>query len=86
MDEYISTKEARKILGVATATLINWDNKGKVVTSRTPQGRRIYNKQSILDIANVHKIVIQKQTICYARVSSKKQMDDAPRTFLNSEF
>ena len=78
-NEYISAKEARKILGVATATLINWDNQGKVITSRTPQGRRIYDKKDILRIATGNQIVVKKQTICYARVSSKKQMDDLER-------
>lgn len=79
MDVFISTKETRKLLGVATATLINWDNKGKTGTSRTPQGRRIYNKKDVLAIANSNQIIVKKQQICYARVSSKKQMDDLER-------
>jgi len=77
-EEFISAKEARRLLGVATATLINWDNQGKITTSRTPSGRRIYSKQEVLKFSSSNQSVVKK-TICYCRVSSKKQMDDLER-------
>ena len=79
MNEYLPTKEVRKILGVTTPTLINWANSGKVRFVKSPSGQRIYNKQDIFSIAGIDKTVKPKRKICYCRVSSKKQTDDLER-------
>ena len=79
MNEYISTKETRKILGVTTQTLINWDKTGKIDTTKSPTGQRPYNKQSVYSIANINRVASVKKQVCYCRVSSKKQMGDLTR-------
>lgn len=79
MNEYLPTKEVRKILGVTTPTLINWDKTGKIRTIKSPTGTRLYDKQDVYSIAGIDKINDIKKKICYARVSSKKQMDDLKR-------
>jgi putative resolvase len=79
MDEYLSTKEVRKILGVTTQTLINWNKTGKINTIKSPSGARLYNKKDIYNIIGIDKIIEPKKCYCYARVSSKKQMDDLER-------
>lgn len=86
--EYISTKEARKILGVTQPTLVSWSKENKIRIFTTPTGRRHYNKQDIYNISNCPKTVSQKRKIAYCRVSSKKQMDDLERQkeFLKSQF
>ena len=88
MNEYISTKETRKLLGVTTQTLINWDKTGKVNTIKSPTGARLYNKQNIYSIAGIDKNLNIKKKICYCRVSSRKQMDDLGRQqdFFRSKY
>jgi predicted site-specific integrase-resolvase len=48
----------------------------------------MYHKQDIYDIMGRNTVVEEKQKIIYARVSSKKQMDDLERQtdFLKSRF
>ena len=45
MNEFLSIKETRKLLGVTTPTLRRWAETGKVRFSETPTGRKLYNKQ-----------------------------------------
>lgn len=42
-DRYITTAKAREQLGVATLTLHNWEAAGKIETTKTPGGHRLYN-------------------------------------------
>ena len=77
--EFISTKEARKIIGVTTPTLRKWADEGEIRFSTTPSGRKIYNKQDIFNIAGMSKKASNARKIAYCRVSSKKQMDDLER-------
>jgi predicted site-specific integrase-resolvase len=86
--EFVSTKTARKLLGVTTATLINWSNQDKIGHRQSPSGRRIYDKQDIQDIVGVPHATGIQQSICYARVSSSKQMDDLDRqiNFFKSRY
>lgn len=51
--EYVSTKEAKKILNLCTKTLQNYDNLGKIKTIRTPGNRRLYNVQKYLEENNL---------------------------------
>jgi len=77
--EYISTKEARILLGVSIDTLRSWDKQGKVNTIRTPSGYRKYSKQDIYNILGWDVPTPEKRKIAYCRVSSKKQADDLVR-------
>jgi len=47
-DGFISTKETRKLIGVTTATLINWSKEGKIGFIIGPSGVRLYNKKDTL--------------------------------------
>jgi len=78
-EEYISIKETRKILGVTTETLRQWNKTGKVRAVKSPSGRRLYNKKDIYNIANRNLPNKQIRKIAYCRVSSKKQNDDLER-------
>lgn len=77
--EFISTKEARQIIGVTTPTLRKWAETGKIRFSTTPSGRKIYNKQDIYSIAGGTPKKFEIRKIAYCRVSSKKQVDDLER-------
>lgn len=85
---YITTGEARHILNVTTQTLRLWASKNQVRTIRTPSNQRRYHKQDIYNIAGRDYDHEKKTKILYARVSSKKQMDDLQRQtdFLQSKF
>lgn len=88
-NQYLSTKETRKILGVTTQTLINWDKSGKIRTSISPCGFRIYNKQDVLSIISGDKTPREKpKKYIYCRVSSRNQMDDLQRQIdsIQSEY
>jgi DNA-binding transcriptional MerR regulator len=83
-NEYINTKNAVLLLQVTPKTLRLWDKEHKIRTIRTPSGIRRYNKQDIQNILDGGCFTqkngnTEKQKICYARVSSQKQMDDLDR-------
>lgn len=77
--KYISTKKARKILGVTAQTLRNWDASGKIRTAKSPSGLRLFNLEDIQSITGSDTTVFLKEKICYCRVSSRKQVDDLER-------
>jgi len=77
--EYINTAEAREILKVTTPTLRSWAKQNKIRTTRTPSNIRLYNKQDVYGIVGWTVPCTEKERIVYARVSSKKQMDDLGR-------
>ena len=79
MDELITTKTARQLLGVTPDTLRSWAKKGKIRASRTPSNHRLYYKQDILRIAGLIVPDKKKKKIVYCRVSSSKQKDDLER-------
>jgi len=45
---YVSCKEASKILGVHFQTLRNWDKQGKIKTIRSPGGTRYYDVKDFI--------------------------------------
>jgi len=56
--------------------LINWEKKGVLKAYRTPGGVRRYKKEDIEKLLGLYDEKQQEQkgkTICYARVSTKKQ-------------
>jgi predicted site-specific integrase-resolvase len=78
-DRFISTKETRKLLGVTTKTLVNWDKAGKINTIKSPSGIRLYSLKDIQDILGCSVPIEPKKKIAYCRVSSQKQKDDLER-------
>lgn len=92
-DEYVTTKKAVGLLQVTPKTLRIWDKENKIRTIRTPSGIRRYNLEDIQNILNSNvspkeKTKENKQKVCYARVSSQKQMDDLNRQkdFFRTQF
>ena len=87
-DEYISVKEAKEITSMSTQTLRLWDKQGKIRSLRTPSNRRMYHKQDVCNAVGRTVSSTKKKKVVYARVSSKKQMDDLERqkTFLSIQF
>ena len=53
--EYISGKEATKILGVQRHTLYKYDREGLIKTIRSPGGKRFYNVKEYLRNNNIIK-------------------------------
>lgn len=87
-DEYITSQKARQILQLTSKTLRIWSEEGKIRSIRTPSNIRRYSSHDIQRIINSSITPNKKQKICYARVSSKKQMDDLERQkdFFRSKF
>jgi predicted site-specific integrase-resolvase len=79
MDDYVPTKTARKLLGVTSQTLRNWDEKGKINAVFTPSGVRLYSRKDICNILRIPYTSTEKRKVAYCRVSSNKQKDDLER-------
>lgn len=87
--EFVSGKEASRILGVHQRTLYQWDKKGEIETIRTLGNKRLYNvKKYLQDHIKVTNLCEnldeldnkeEKLNICYVRVSTTGQKDDLER-------
>ena len=78
--KYYSSKTVTQILGVTAQTLRNWDKEGKLKPSYVKSnGYRYYSEESILAYTQERKTKKNLNVIGYARVSSKKQLDDLER-------
>ena len=78
--KYYSSKTVTKLLGVTAQTLRNWDKENKLKpTYVKSNGYRYYSEESILAYTQERKTKKNLNVIGYARVSSKKQLDDLER-------
>ncbi len=87
--EYINSSQARKLLDITTATLRSWSEKDKIRSIRTVSNHRLYNREDIYNILGRNPTPVStRRKYIYARVSSKKQMDDLQRQidFLRTKF
>ena len=80
---YVSPKEATRILGVSERTLRRWEEIGKIKTIRTSGNQRRYDVAGYTTSAGG-----DRATILYARVSSPKQKQDLNRQceYLRSRY
>ena len=78
-DEYICVQKAKEIASVSSQTLRSWTEKNKIRSIRTHTNRRKYHQQDLLYLVGRTNIDTKKKKICYARVSSKNQMDNLQR-------
>lgn len=91
-EQFVSGKEASKILGVHQRTLYQWEEKGQIETIRTPGNKRLYNVKKYLEISKCKEIPIEdckdldeldksqeRLNICYVRVSTVNQKNDLER-------
>jgi predicted site-specific integrase-resolvase len=81
---FVTVGQASVITGLDSQTIRKLADNSSIVCYRTPAGQRRINLQSIQDMctSNLHdkkEQTIQKQNFIYARVSTKKQMDDLSR-------
>ena len=86
--EYVSSQEACKLFQVSISTLRRWDNEGKIDTYRTAGKQRRYSTQLLTKTNNTITNDVQKQKICYCRVSSTHQKNDLQRQkeYLKSKY
>jgi len=85
---YIDSREACEFFQVSISTLRKWDREGKIDTYRTPGKHRRYSTQLSTKISRNIVTDVQKQKICYCRVSSPHQKNDLQRQkeFLQSKY
>ena len=77
MSERLYTiKEAKKLLGVTTWTIQQWDRQGKIKCVRTVGGRRRIPESEIKRILGLKE---ERAVVGYARVSSTAQKGDLER-------
>jgi len=81
---YISVGKAALLTGLDSQTIRKMADTSKILCYRTPSGQRRINLQNIQEMCsnNLHdqkKQTIQKENFIYARVSTKKQLDDLSR-------
>lgn len=87
-NSYVSTAKALKVFNISRSTLYRWDAKGKIHVIRTPSGVRKFSVKDIRNIIHGDSPPPEKTKIAYARVSSRKQVDDLERQkeFLQLQF
>ena len=78
LDMKTSIGKAAKELGVSRDTLRRWEKAGKITVERTVKGHRRYNIATLLG-TSPRKVLTEKKTVAYARVSSHDQKEDLLR-------
>jgi putative resolvase len=81
---YVSVGKAARFTGLNPQTVRKMADEASIVCYKTPSGQRRISLQSIQElctssIPHQKKYKVQKQNFVYARVSTKKQMDDLSR-------
>lgn len=69
-------KDFAELLGVSVKTLQRWDREGTLRANRTPTDRRYYTYEQYLQFKGVHTEQDIRQTVIYARVSTRNQKED----------
>jgi predicted site-specific integrase-resolvase len=83
-NDFVPIKMAQKITGLGQETLRKYADKNEIECYSTPSGQRKFNKKSLFEFISGSNDDLQVQSISkknylYARVSSKKQVDDLSR-------
>jgi len=81
---FVTVGEASRLIGLEAQTIRKMADKASIICYKTPSGQRRINLQSIQEFCSdatldKKKSLIQKENFIYARVSTKKQMDDLSR-------
>ena len=69
-------KDFAELLGVSVKTLQRWDRDGILKANRTPTDRRYYTYDQYLQFKGIQTENDIRDTVIYARVSTKNQKDD----------
>ena len=64
-------KEFAELIGISVKTLQRWDRKGVLKANRTPTDRRYYTYDQYLQFKGIKTEQDMRQTVIYARVSTK---------------
>jgi predicted site-specific integrase-resolvase len=79
-DKYISPSRLTKQFDITSGALRLWAESGKIRFLRpNGTGRRIYNIEDVKRIFDIEEDIVERKTICYARVSSSHQKEDLQR-------
>ena len=85
-ENFVTIANASLLTGLSPQTLRKMADEKKISCFKTPGGQRRFNKQSLSQLChpdlsheNTQQVIIQKKKFLYARVSTKKQMDDLSR-------
>jgi len=79
---FVTTKAAKKALGVQEDALLNWAEEGLIPSIRTPGNHRRYNISEFIRLrgnTQAKEVLQEKESICYCRVSSHGQKEDLER-------
>lgn len=79
MNEQLTLSKASKILGVTTKTLRNWDDAGKIKTTRTTGNHRRISIEEINRLKGKTQNSSRNKTLAYCRCSAKKQEENLER-------
>ena len=79
MTEQLTLSKASKIIGVTTKTLRNWDDAGKIKTTRTSGNHRRISMDEIRRLQGTTQSSTQIKTLAYCRCSTLKQKDNLDR-------
>lgn len=77
--KYIAPYQITKNFSITSGTLRTWAESGKIRCLRPNNGRRLYNLEDIETIFGLPNKIIERKTVCYARVSSNHQKEDLER-------
>ena len=82
--QFVSVGEAASFTGLDPQTVRKLADKASIICYRTPSGQRRINLQSLQElcsntVSNQEKQNISRKNFIYARVSTKKQVDDLSR-------
>ena len=69
-------KDFAELLGVSVKTLQRWDRDGILKANRTPTDRRYYTYDQYLQFKGIQTENDIRDTVIYARVSTRNQKDD----------
>ena len=70
------TGDFAALIGVSVKTLQRWDRDNILKAKRSPTNRRYYTYDQYLEFKGIKKDEDTRQTIIYARVSTRNQKDD----------
>jgi putative resolvase len=70
---YIPLRKAVEFLGMHPNTLRKYADEGKIKSIKNAAGQRLY------DVESYRRDTVEPATVCYCRVSSRKQKDDLVR-------
>lgn len=73
---YVSAKEAKRILQITPITLMHWKDSGKIKYKRFSQRKILYDVDSVLNNEEYSDSVLNTKNVIYARVSGSSQKED----------